>query len=236
MNLSKISLLYAESDNDFARLLRDYLDVRFEAQLKWTFTTQGSEVFRLFKTQCPDMVLISTRMASCDTFAITQDIRCSDTQTPIILLAHQASTQEMSRGFESGADEFILKQEVLKEGWIRLHHWIHKTLQNKQGSVIWRIGKESTFNVPLQKLTVCHQEFHLPRMEANILALLCEHKNQLVLHDDILKCGTSGWMMNQNNKEKSISHIRKYLAADDSVLLESVKTKGYVLKVIPILK
>ena len=109
----KPTILVAE-DNESNYLLVSYL-LRSEYNLLWAH--DGVEALELYKTNHIDLILMDIRMPRMGGLATTEQIRRTDTTTPIIALTAFAFDSDRTQTLEAGCTDFIAKPinaELLK--------------------------------------------------------------------------------------------------------------------------
>lgn len=109
-------ILLIEDDPDVSRLtefiLRDEYDV--------VSSEDGREGLEKVKEEKPDLILLDIYMAGLSGFEVCRMLKeGSDTAPiPIIMLTAGAQKQEVSKGYASGADDYIIKpfepEELIK--------------------------------------------------------------------------------------------------------------------------
>ena len=109
-------ILIIEDDPDVSRLtefiLRDEYDV--------VSSEDGREGLEKVKEEKPDLILLDIYMAGLSGFEVCRMLKeGSDTAPiPIIMLTAGAQKQEVSKGYASGADDYIIKpfepEELIK--------------------------------------------------------------------------------------------------------------------------
>lgn len=110
---SKPTILVAE-DNESNYLLVSYL-LRTDYNLLWA--RDGVEALELYKTNKVDLILMDVRMPRMGGLATTEQIRRTDTKTPIIALTAFAFDSDRAQTLEAGCTDFIAKpinSELLK--------------------------------------------------------------------------------------------------------------------------
>src|SRR5262245_35990870 len=69
---------------------------------------EGPEALALARSEGPDLILLSTEMPHLNGFDVASQIRQTST-LPIIMLSDRAGEQDQLEGFDSGADEYVIK-------------------------------------------------------------------------------------------------------------------------------
>ena len=228
-----LSILFVESDEDFAQSVSLYAQKKHDGVLKFYAVTQWQDIWNAYHRHLPDMVLLTADFLADNLPDLVCRLRESSRQLMVVCLYDDPQPINMAQAFRAGADECIWKHTMSGEGWIRLERMMWQAEHVKMLHRVFRIGMDSIFDAELQTLEVDGMSYRLPRAESRILEALCAHVNHVVSHQELLRCCDTGWEMNPNSRDRAISHLRKYLSADASVSLESIKSTGYVLKVVP---
>lgn len=229
MTKPSVSLLMVEPDEAFARCLQQYVEKKSGHRMD---TLSGMEWNDLLDACAAcDLVLLSSDLPAPGSLRLVRQVRALHPTVIIVYMLRAYVSREMEDAFAAGVDEVVCKYGAGDECRLRIGHWVDKAVHATDLAGRLFIGDESVFNAELQMLTVCGDEIRLPRLEARILEMLVRRAGRLVPHGDLLTCCGTEWEVNANSKDRSISHLRKYLAKDSSVAIESVRPAGYVLKV-----
>ncbi|MBQ5997497.1 MAG: response regulator transcription factor [Bacteroidales bacterium] len=228
-----LSILFVEPDEDFARSISLYAQKKHAGVLKFSAVTHWQDLWNAYQHHLPDIVLLTADFMTDSLQELVRRLREASRQLTVVCLYDDPQPVNMALAFRAGADECIWKHTMSGEGWIRLERLIWQAEQVKMLHRVFRIGAGSVFDAELQTLDVYGMSHRLPRSESRILEMLCARINHVVSHQELLRCCDPGWEMNTNSRDRAISHLRKYLSADVSVSLESIKSTGYVLKVAP---
>src|SRR5690606_35940171 len=99
-------ILIAEDDENLGNLLRHYLIVKdYQPHL----SINGKEAEKEFKKQSFDLCIFDVMMPEKDGLTLAKEIRKKDTKTPIIFLTAKSMKEDVIKGFETGADDYITK-------------------------------------------------------------------------------------------------------------------------------
>ena len=106
-NLKK-SILVVEDDKFLRELLiRKLKDEGFEVSM----AVDGKEALRKIKEELPQLILLDLVLPGIDGFGILEQIK-KDPRTgkiPVIILSNLGQREEVERGLELGADDYLIK-------------------------------------------------------------------------------------------------------------------------------
>ena len=227
------NVLLAEDDPNLGNLLKEYLEIK---SYHVTLARNGEEALQAYKKQSFDILILDVMMPKKDGFSVAREIRKSDEQVPIIFLTAKAQKDDKIEGFEVGADDYLTKPFNMDELLLR----IKAILKRAKGGVpaaseeekVFTIGS-FIFNTELQSLGHGKKEVHMTTKEAELLKMLCMHRNGILMRDQALKkiWGDDDYF-NARSMDVYITKLRKYLLPDTSIRIMNVHGKGYKLMVL----
>lgn len=133
-----------------------------------------------------DLIILDVMMPKISGFDVCKQARAKGIKTPIILLTAKGEEVDKIVGLELGADDYITKPFSLRELLARIKAVLRRSEGSVRSNNVIRIGKLeinfSTYNAFDAGINVqmSHKEFEL-------LKYLCDHKNQTVSRDELLK-------------------------------------------------
>ena len=163
--------LVSRSDDQRAHVLvvNDNADMRgYLARLlstRWSVETasDGEAALACVKRRRPDLVLSDVMMPKLDGLSLLRELR-ADTETqeiPIVLLSARAGEDALLEGFETGADDYLVKPFSARELLARVE--THVTMARLRRE--WAIEREEAARVNLAKsnfLRLVSHEFRTP--------------------------------------------------------------------------
>ena len=227
--LDAVRVLYVEPDAEWAKTVQWYIQKKYARQVDVRVQSNRQQIRPELSRWHPDILLLADEDGGDDTWSCIAQARQTDPEIRIFIVSSCKSSSYIGKAFDSGADEYVSRRALMEEGMMRLGQMIRKRRAEHQARQVIRVGAGSVFDVAMQTLQVGDTVYHLPRMEARILELLCRNRNSVVPHQQLLACCSTEWDITVNSKDKSISRLRKCLRDDASVAITSIKTKGYVL-------
>jgi DNA-binding response OmpR family regulator len=168
-----------------------------------------------------------------DGFTLAKEIRKTDSNTPIIFVTARSMKEDVLKGFEIGADDYLTKPFSMDELMVRIHAVLRRTFRksdHSSGEVDQFQFSNTQFNAITQTLTIANVSVDLTSKESELLRLLCSRINEVVPRDEAL---ISIWgndsYFNGRSMDVFISKLRKMLAADEQVEIMNVHGKGFKL-------
>ncbi len=223
-------ILLVEDDPNFGTVLKDYLILN---DYNVTHAKDGIEGLIMFKNADYDLCILDVMMPRKDGFSLAEDIRVTDKQVPIIFLTAKTMKEDVLRGYQVGADDYLNKpfdSEVLL-------HKIKAILQRKEAEnstdndqFEFEIGKFS-FNSKLRHLSFNGGETQkLSPKESKLLRMLAVHKNDLMPRELALtKIWRDDNYFTSRSMDVYIAKLRKYLKVDETVEVLNIHGEGFRL-------
>ena len=223
-------ILLVEDDPNFGTVLKDYLALN---DYSVTHAKDGIEGLIMFKNTTYDLCILDVMMARKDGFSLAEDIRVTDKEVPIIFLTAKTLKEDVLRGYQVGADDYLNKpfdSEVLL-------HKIKVILQRKEkeknkddDKFEFNIGRFS-FNSKLRHLSLDGGEAQkLSPKESKLLRMLVIHKNDLMPRELALtKIWRDDNYFTSRSMDVYIAKLRKYLKPDENVEILNIHGEGFRL-------
>jgi DNA-binding response OmpR family regulator len=164
-----------------------------------------------------DCMVLDVMLPDLDGYAVASAARAQGWFTPILMLTARGRAEDVLRGFEAGADDYLPKPFELSilvariNALLRRHAW-----QNTRGvphggaDVFTFAGRIVDFDA--QELRVGKDTHHLTLMETNLLRYLVERTGQAVSRKNMLE---DVWNLREDTDTRAIDHfiarLRKYI-------------------------
>jgi DNA-binding response OmpR family regulator len=226
----KYKVLYAEDEPTLAQIISDGLrNSGYDVDV----AADGHEALRLFESAPPDICVLDIMMPLKDGYSLAEDIRKTDSGTPIIFLSAKSLAEDVIKGFKSGGNDYLRKPFNMGELLVRME------------ALLTRSGAPAVKNAPLanrqqfgkceldtvsQQLTTPLGTYTLSYKETALLELLLGHRNTLLTRQvALLKIWGDDSFYNARSMDVFMSHLRKMLKDDASIQLMSIRGAGYKL-------
>ena len=223
--------------------LADGLRFNLEAE-GYTVDTvsDGETALSLFfdERQNYDAIVLDVMLPGKDGFTVASELREAGHFVPVLMLTARGRPEDVLRGFESGADDYLPKPFELsvllarlnallrRRQWFHLDQTLEQTTQPGQetlrgegkGAAETNEREEYRFNDSVidfanLELRTPQQTIRLTLMEAQLLRYLVKHEGNVVSRKSILE---KVWGLNEDTDTRAIDNfivrLRKYLEDD----------------------
>jgi DNA-binding response OmpR family regulator len=227
---TKAKVLLAEDDLSLGYVIKDNLsDMGYEVVL----CPDGQTAIEKFNKEDFDICLLDVMMPNKDGFAVAKRIRQQTDIIPILFITAKSLEEDRIRGFESGADDYIIKPFSMQELLLRMDVFLRRTKKMySERSQSYQIG-EMSFSFNNLKLTVGNTDHNLTQKEAELLQFLCEHPNRILKREEVLLnvWGKDDYFLGRS-MDVFITKLRKYFKSDSSANIETIHGIGFRLNAI----
>lgn len=229
----KKKVLLVEDDQNFGAILRDYLELNdYEVVL----ARNGVEGGEKFNKDTYDICLLDVMMPYKDGFTLAKEIRKTDSAVPIIFLTAKSMKEDVVRGYNLGADDYLTKPFDSDVLLLKMKAMFYRMEQNvinlDTAKHLFSIGK-FTFNAKLRELAIDQNPpVKLSPKEGALLHLLALHLNDLMPREMALKkIWKDDTYFTSRSMDVYIAKLRKHLKADPSIEITNIHGEGFRMTV-----
>lgn len=230
IDLSKPSILLVEDEEN----LHESLKMNLELQgYQVTSAFDGLQALKAVQNEYFDLIIMDVMIPEVDGLNVTQNIRLTNTEVPILILSARDSSTDKVTGLKKGADDYLTKPFNLEELLLRVQKLIEKAKRLQKTSTIddtYSFGGNTIDFKAQQATTSRGEKIDLSKKEAMLLKLLIENKNDVVPREKILQ---AVWGYNVYPTTRTIDNFilsfRKYFEEDsrNPKYFHSVRGVGY---------
>ncbi|MEO7982777.1 MAG: response regulator transcription factor [Bacteroidota bacterium] len=226
----KTSILLVEDEENLHEALK--LNLELEGY-DVTSAMDGAAALSAVQGEYFDLIIMDVMLPEMDGITVTETIRISNNEVPILILSAKNSSADRVLGLKKGADDYLSKPFNLEELLLRVHKLINKNKKLQDKSTLGDTYKfdKNTIDFKAQEATTeGGQKIQLSKKETMLLKLLIENKNEVVPREKILQ---SVWGYNVYPTTRTIDNFilnfRKYFEEDsrNPKYFHSVRGVGY---------
>jgi DNA-binding response OmpR family regulator len=175
----------------------------------------------LLRDQSPfDVVVLDVMLPGKDGFAVASEMRAAGQYVPILMLTARDRPEDVLRGFESGADDYLPKPFELGILLARVGGLLRRRRWNEQDATATAPDSandtftfaERTLDFSAMEIRVRGQTYRLTQMECDLLRYLVSHPGQVISRRTLLE---EVWGLHESTDTRAIDNfvvrLRKYL-------------------------
>lgn len=217
-----LKILIAEDDNAIRSLLEDLL-------AEWGYTpvtaSNGQEALALLEQHYVDLILTDVEMPVMDGFELIYQLRRSGYQLPILMVTAYRTLEDMKKGYQLGADDYITKPFQEEELLLRIGALLRRCGLSRERCL--QIGN-TVLHYDAKTVTVGQMPVLLPRKEFQLLYQLLSNCNRVLsrrqLLDEVWDYDTDS---NDHTVDVHINRLRKRFAGSRDFTIQTVRSVGY---------
>lgn len=222
-------ILLIEDHETLGFALQAYLEMKgFEV----LWAKDGEAGLKTYEKRPVDLCVIDVGLPGRDGFSLAREIRRQAPHQPLVFLTARALKADRLRGFDLGADDYLIKPVDEEELVARIKAILRRAQPERVAPLQLHIG-QYLFDPQNQELSFPDTPpRRLTDREAHLLLLLCQQKGQLLSRQKVLKeVWAHSDYFTRRSMDVFISRLRKYLSADPSIEIQNVYGSGFILKV-----
>jgi len=231
MATNNIRILLVEDDTNLGFIIQDTLKANGYSV---TLCQDGKAGLQSFNQRSYDLAILDVMLPKKDGFELAEDIRKTNTEIPIVFLTAKSMQEDKIRGLKVGADDYITKPFSTEEFLLRIEIILKRTHKLSSDDSQRNQFTVGAFEFDSSNYLLKHpdEERKLTKKEAQIMRLLCMHKNQVLQRELVLNMvwGDDNYFVGRS-LDVFITKLRKYLKLDASVAINNIHGVGFKLEV-----
>jgi len=229
-------VLIVEDEQHLAEGLKFNLEAEgYEVEM----ASDGETALKLL-TRSPgryDAVALDVMLPGKDGFEVARELREAGQYVPILMLTARSRPEDVLRGFEAGADDYVSKPFELGillarlRGLLRRREWLRLSQTAAQSADVEVFDfSDKTIDFSKLELRAGGRTVQLTLMEAELLRYLIKHEGQAVSRQKLLE---DVWGLREDTDTRAIDNfivrLRRYIEDDPSnpTHLLTVRGVGY---------
>lgn len=226
--MDEIKILLVEDEKKIALALKKGL----EEQGYYVATAYDGVIGeKLFTNYKFDLVILDVNLPGINGYELAKIIRSKNEEIPLLFLTALGSVDDKLQGFESGADDYLVKPFEFRELLARLKTLLKRTIKGLPTGNILRIA-DLEINMDSREVTRAGNKVSLTAKEFQLLVYLVRNKGRVVSRADIAeKVWDIGFDTGTNVIDVYINFLRRKIDKDFSnKLIHTQIGMGYILK------
>src|SRR5262245_8356526 len=184
-----------------------------------------------------DVIVLDVMLPGKDGFTVASDLRAAEQFVPILMLTARGRPEDVLRGFEAGADDYLPKPFELAILIARVNGLLRRRRWNEQDAPALEAAPADTYTFAGRALDFGAMEvrwqdksYPLTEMECDLLRYLVKNAGQAVSRGAILE---DVWNLHESTDTRAIDNfivrLRRYLEDRPASpkILQTVRGVGY---------
>jgi DNA-binding response OmpR family regulator len=201
------SILVVEDDANLRLTLQDNLE-REAHQVKSAATV--AEAWSRLDAERFDVVVLDLMLPDGDGYSVCKKIREKKIPVRVLMLTARSLEEDLVRGFDAGADDYVAKPYRLRELLARISALARRSAAERDSPTVHRFGP-FTLQVQTRSVTSDAGPIELTRKEFDLLLLLLESGGRVLSRDEILDAVWGDVVVDLHTVDNFISNLKKKL-------------------------
>ncbi|KIC96381.1 response regulator transcription factor [Flavihumibacter solisilvae] len=226
--MSDTRILLVEDEKKIAETLKKGLE---EQQYQIDLAYDGNIGKKLFDQNNYDLVIADINVPGLNGYELLKHIRLINQQVPVLLLTALNSTEDKIEGFNTGADDYIVKPFDFAELVVRIRALLKRAQHNAPVGKSIRVN-DLVINLDSKEVSRAGKPIQLTAKEFQLLEYMIKNKNRVVSRADIaLNVWDIDFDTGTNVIDVYVNFLRKKIDRDyEQKLIHTQVGMGYVLK------
>lgn len=222
------TILVVDDESDLLEMVRSIFERAGFTNI--LTAASGKEALKIWKDRQPDMIILDIMMPGIDGLSILKQVR-ETSNIPVLLLTARGEAEDRVTGFESGADDYLIKPFHPKELLLRVQVILNRAYPQKERKIYL---EAATIDLEKAEVQRGKRQFLLTGKELTLLEKLAENAGRIVTTGSL--CGAvcgEFWRGYESTLSTHIRHLREKIEENPSkpVSLVTIKGVGYRLNI-----
>lgn len=208
---------------------------------------KGEDALKLLLTDKErfDLLILDVMLPGKDGFAVAQELREARNYTPVLMLTARGRPEDVLKGFESGADDYLPKPfnlDILMarvKGLLRRRQWQQESTETTNSARTMNSEDQFRFNgklVDFKRLQVRDGEkvYQLTLMELELLRYLIRNSGRPVSRKEILE---QVWNLHEDTDTRAMDNfivrLRRYIENEPTKPKHLLTVRGLGYQFVP---
>ena len=176
------SVLIIDDDETLTKMLAKWLHAKgYDIQI----AASGREGLEKARNSSPDLVVLDVMMPEMDGFETCNRLR-EFSNVPVLMLTAKTTEEDLIRGFQNGADDYVKKPFSFMELELRISAILKRANMKDEQPVLYDDG---TLKIDLDRQHVYRKSelIHLTPTEYKLLSCLVRNQGGVISHEGLLR-------------------------------------------------
>ncbi len=211
-----MKILLLEDDLILNEILEEHLNNQNYETIS-TFT--ANEAIKELYSQTFDLLLLDVNIPDLNGFELLKELRQNNINTPAIFITSLNMIEDMEKGFDSGAQDYIKKPFLLKELDLRIDNL--KKLLNLDKK-LFKIANNTFFDKENLQINIDNKIFTLSKKEALVLNYLINNEKTISIEELINNIWSYEEGVDSSTIRSYIKSLRKIIGEEKIVNIRGV--------------
>lgn len=219
------TILVVEDQKDLQGYLKEFL---LDNGYLVLTAEDGVQALNIIGRKSPDLIILDLGLPNIPGESVLSEVRKKWPEIKVIVLTAKGNTEDIIKGFDLGADDYMSKPFKLEELLARIKVRLKENLQNNGKKIVGDLK----LNSQTHEVKRGNRDIILSPTEFKLLDYLMENKGKVLSREMIL---SKIWMSSPDIETRAVDvyvgYLRKKIdSGRNKKLIHSIRGFGYVLK------
>jgi two-component system copper resistance phosphate regulon response regulator CusR len=228
MNQSKVRILVVEDEPKVASFVKRGLEKNgYSAEIAY----DGNVGKKMFNTGDYDMIILDVNLPYKNGIELCKEIRSVNQKIPVLMLTALGTTEDKISGFDSGADDYLVKPFEFRELLARIRSLLKRISVSETGGNLLKF-LDLEMNLDTYEVIRGGKKISLTQKEFALLEYMLRNKGRVISRIDIAeKVWDITFDTGTNIIDVYVNFLRKKIDKDfPQKLIHTHTGVGYILK------
>lgn len=220
-----MKILIVEDEKNLSDIIKQCICKRFDTEQAY----DGYEAYMMAKQYIYDLIILDLMLPEMSGYDVLKKLRDNKVLTPVLILTAKDTLTDKIRGFNYGADDYLVKPFEREELLARIEAIIRRTNGSYKEDTVEFKGIK--LNIKNRKAFIDNEEVFLPGKQFDILEYLINAKETIITKEQIFdKIWGFDSFTTTNVVEVYASGLRKILKKYGyEKYIKTIRGVGYML-------
>lgn len=177
----KHHILVVEDQKEISEIVSKYLD---KEGYGYYLAKDGFEALNIFNNNVIHLVLLDVMMPGIDGFEVLKEIR-KISDVPVIMLTARQDEVDRLRGFDTGADDYVVKPFSVKELMRRIRKLLQR-IYHDSDEIVYQC-RNLSLHTKSMKLYKQDEEIKITTSEYDLLLVMFKNQGQVLTREQLIE-------------------------------------------------
>jgi len=177
----KYQILLVEDQDEIRSIVAKYLD---KEGYDIREARDGFEALEIFNSGAVHLVLLDIMIPGIDGFEVLREIR-KVSEVPVVMLTARQEEVDRLKGFDTGADDYVVKPFSVKELIKRVKRLL-KRVYNEADELVYKYG-DLSLHASSRKLFRGDDEIQITMAEYSLLQVFFKNRGQVLTREQLIE-------------------------------------------------
>ena len=205
----KYQILVVEDQPEIRAVVAKYLE---KEGYGYYLAKDGFEALNIFNGSTVHLVLLDIMMPGIDGFEVLKEIR-KISEVPVIMITARQEEVDRLKGFQNGADDYVVKPFSVKELMLRVRRFLMR-IYHESDEIVYQC-KELSLHTKSMKLYKKNEEIPITAAEYSLLLVMFKNQGQVLTREQLIELAYGNeYEGYDRNIDSYIKRIRQKIEED----------------------